>query len=378
MHQVSRYTFFHNTATCTCICYLLAVCLHVYVYHTAVHYTLDTLADLMNFQQSMHNTCNCMGFLLPLLYLLLLYVTLSASQSLPSVSLRVDEGRKVLGEKRLKEVQQKAGDSPCWKEAVSKLNSTCRLLSDIEQSRLAVAFANCHLGKSARQTYPCTNSMSVEECTKDMDAVGFQTYTEFFTHTGHICYFLQSELWQERTENVITRLSDTSDEAVAKLEEALKYHEMMDKKQNEALSNQDTILEQELKIALSLGETRKSMDQAFGDMADMAEKQKVLLREMFGSLQSSIEAIRTLMSLFLVEFIGYKTFATLVISWLVILFLPQFGFSRLKLHLVLFADLFLEIVIRRLYGYFVLGGAAKSPPDSLVSHSVHVHVCTGR
>ena len=359
MHQVSRYTFFGNVATC--ICYLLTVCL-------PVHYTLDTLADLWSFQQSMHT---CTGFLLPLLYLLLLYVTLSASQSLPSVSLRVDEDRKVLGEKRLKEVRQKAGDSPCWKEAVSKLNSTCRLLSDIEQSRLAVAFANCHLGKSARQTYPCTDSMSIEECTKDMDAVGFQTYTEFFTHTGHICYFLQSELWQERTENVITRLSDTSDEAVAKLEEALEYHKMMDKKQSEALNNQDTILEQERKIASSLGETRKSMDQAFGDMADMAEKQKLLLSEMFGSLQSSIEAIRTLMSLFLVEFIGYETFATLVISWLVILFLPQFGFSRLKLHFVLFADLFLEIVIRRLYGHFVLGGAAKSPPDSLVSHSVY-------
>ena len=224
----------------------------------AVHYTLDTLADLWSSQQSMHNTFNCMGFLLPSLYLLLLYITLSASQSLPSVSLRVNEDRKVLGEKRLKEVQQKAGDSPCWKEAVSKLNSTCRLLSDIEQSRLAVAFANCHLRKSARQTYPCTDSMSIEECTKDMDAVGFQTYT------GHICYFLQSELWQERTENVITRLSDTSDEAVAKLEEALEYHKMMDKKQSEALSNQDTILEQERKIASSLGETRKSMDQAFG------------------------------------------------------------------------------------------------------------------
>ena len=177
--------------------------------------------------------------------------------------------------------------------------------------------------------------MSIEECTKDMDPVVFQTYTEFFTHTGHICYFLQSELWQERTENVITRLSDTSDEAVAKLEEALEYHKVMDVKQSEALSNQDAILKQEQKIALSLGETRKSMDQAFGDMADMAEKQKVLLSEMFGSLQSSIEAIHTLMSLFLVEFIGYEMFATFVISWLVILLLPQFGSSYvIYLHYV--------------------------------------------
>ena len=303
-------------------------------------------------------------FLYLLLLLHLLLATTMAPHPQPAVT--VDEDRKAQGEQKLKEIQQKVGDSQCWREAVSRLNSTCKLLSDIEQSRLAVAFANCHLGKSARQTYPCTDSMSIEECTKDMDSVGFQTYTEFFTHTGHICYFLQSELWQERTENVITRLSDTSDEAVTKLEEALEYHKVMDGKQTEALNNQDAILEQDRKIASSLGETQKSMDKAFGDMMDMAERQKILLGEMFGSLQSSIEAIRTLMSLFLVEFIGYETFATFVISWLVILFLPQFGFSRLKLHIVLFTDLILEIVIRRVYGRFVLGGAAKPPPDSLV------------
>ena len=313
---------------------------------------------------------NSRRFLFCFLYLLLLlHVLLTTSiapEPHPAVGLAVDEGRKAQGEQKLREIQQKVGDSQCWKEAVSRLNSTCKLLSDIEQSRLAVAFANCHLGKSARQTYPCTDSMSIEECTKDMDPVGFQTYTEFFTHTGHICYFLQSELWQERTENVINRLSDTSDEAVVKLEEALEYHKVMDVKQTEALNNQDAILEQDRKIASSLGETQRSMNKAFGDMMDMAEKQKILLSEMFGSLQSSIEAIRTLMSLFLVEFIGYETFATLVVSWLIILFLPQFGFSRLKLHIVLFTDLVLEVVIRRVYGRFVLGGAAKPPPDSLV------------
>ena len=248
-------------------------------------------------------------FLYLLLLLHLLLTITMAPHPQPAVSLAIDEDRKAQGEQKLKEIQQKVGDSQCWREAVSRLNSTCKLLSDIEQSRLAVAFANCHLGKSARRTYPCTDSMTIEECTKDMDSVGFQTYTEFFTHTGHICYFLQSELWQERTENVITRLSDTSDEAVTKLEEALEYHKVMDGKQPEALNNQDTILEQVLMIAFSLRETQKSMV------------------KVFGSLQSSGEAIRTLMSLFLVEFIGYKTFATFLISWVVILFLPQFGFS---------------------------------------------------
>ena len=293
--------------------------------------------------------------------------------SAQQVSIAVDEEWKSLGEKALKEVEKNADDSPCWKEAVSRLNSTCKLLSDIQQSRLAVAFANCHLEKSGRETYPCTDAMTVKECTKDMDHDAFQTYTHFFTHTGHICYFLQSELWQERTEGVIGRLSDTSSETVEKLEQALEYHRVMDVKQTRTLNNQEVILEQDRKIASSLEETKENMDQAFSDMAEMAEKQKVLLTEMFGTLQSSVDSIRFLMSLLLIEFIGYETFAAFVIAWLVVIFIPQFGYSRVKLHLVLFANFAIEIVIRRVFNYFVLSDVGKPPPDDLVGLCV-IHI----
>lgn len=196
--------------------------------------------------------------------------------------------------------------------------------------------------------------------------MAFQTYTEFFMHTGHICYFLQSQLWQERTENVISRLSDSSHEALDKLEESLEYHKILDFKQSAALNNQEKILDQDRKIAESLHQTREDMDHAFTNMREMAEKQKVLLSEMFGTLQRSVETIRYLMSLFLVEFVGYETFAFLIVCWLIILFLPRFGYSRFKLHMVLLADIVVEIVFRRVYGYFMFG-ADKPPPESLVS-----------
>ena len=290
-------------------------------------------------------------------------------------SITIDEERKALGESKLRELERHSEGSPCWKAAVSQLHASCKELTDLQQSRLAVAFANCHLAKSARQTYHCDDIMTIKECTRDMDPVAFQTYTEFFTHTGHICYFLQSQLWQERTENVISRLSDSSHVALGKLEESLEYHRILDVKQNTALNNQDKILDQDRKIAESLHETREDMGQAFIDMREMAEKQKVLLSEMFSTLQNSVETVRYLMSLFLVEFVGYETFAFLVVYWLIILFLPRFGYSRFKLHMVLFAEISLEIVFRKVYGYFVFG-ATKPPPENLVSWSLGspVHV----
>ena len=182
--------------------------------------------------------------------------------------------------------------------------------------------------------------------------VAFHTHTEFFTHAGHICYFLQSQLWQERTENVISRLSDSS--------------KVLDAKQDKALNNQDKILDQDQKIAESLHKTSEQMNEAFTDMRVMAEKQRQLLSEVFGTLQRSVESVRYLMSLFLVEFVGCETFAFFIVYWLVILLLPWFGYSGAKLHLVLFTNLAVEIVFRRIYGYFMFG-EIKPPPETLVS-----------
>ncbi len=76
--------------------------------------------------------------------------------------------------------------------------------------------------------------------------VAFQTYTEFFTHTGHICDFLQNEIWQDRTGRTISKLSKASEElAVNKLKESLDFHHEMEVKQNQALDNQAAIIDQD-------------------------------------------------------------------------------------------------------------------------------------
>ena len=150
------------------------------------------------------------------------------------------------------------------------------------------------------------------------------------------------------------RLSESSSRAVEKLEQSLQYHRDMQKKQDTTLHNQDTILEQDSQIATSLQEARRSMEDSFDEMSEMAEKQKALLGEMFGTLQSSVDAVHRVMSLMLVEVIGYETVAVFAVSWIVVLFLPQFRYSRFKLFLCLIGEVVAEVCIRRVYGYVVL------------------------
>jgi len=279
--------------------------------------------------------------------------------------------RSKLGEIKWRELQHMSEVSDCWGQAIMQLNSTCRLLGDLEQSRLAVAFANCHLEKSGRLTHPCHTSMTVRQCTGDMDAVAFQTYTEFFTHTRHICHFLQGQLWQQRTSSMISRLSAASSQSVEKLELTLDYHQLLEKKQDQALQRQENILEHDREMARSLRETRRNMDLAFLGMEQMASKQQDLLTEVYGTLKASIDHLKYLLSLCLVQLIGYETLSVAIGVWLVILFLPQVGYSRFKLYLLLGAELGMEVVARRLYMYAILNAAPATPtPPDLVRDSM--------
>ena len=98
--------------------------------------------------------------------------------------------------------QNEATKDGCWRAAVSSLTETCRELSQSAQQRLAIAFANCHWSSAGRKTYKCTDDMSIANCTSDMTESAFDVFTQFFNHIEDTCFYLQSQLWQEKTERV--------------------------------------------------------------------------------------------------------------------------------------------------------------------------------
>ena len=63
-------------------------------------------------------------------------------------------------------------------------------------SRLALQFANCQLAQSGQKTFPCGVEESVAACLEIVDTNAWTSYTNFYTHTHNMCYFLKSQQWQ--------------------------------------------------------------------------------------------------------------------------------------------------------------------------------------
>ncbi len=100
----------------------------------------------------------------------------------------------------------KYGD--CWKNAIGNMKNGCKLLDDQIQTNLAIMFTYCLLKHLKYDLAECqtididdTDEKANLECYEKLksDHNSFTTFTEFFTHTQNICFFLQNQIWNEKT-----------------------------------------------------------------------------------------------------------------------------------------------------------------------------------
>lgn len=266
-----------------------------------------------------------------------------------NVDLMLNQQRLQNGEQEFQKLRSRAKHGQCWEDAISRLQESCKQLTDIEQSRLAVAFSNCHFEKSGLMTYPCSEEDSIEECTVEMakSVLAFNTYTEFYTHTYDICFYLQSKVWQQKTQNTIRKLSSTSKEVASQLEDSLSNQRQVLKGQKSSLENQQEMLKNEVYLKNALKKSADSAKEAFHDMKTATTQQKALLMETFDSLFKGVDRITKLQSMLLGEFMTLHSLGFYLVSILacyIITSAPRTSAARLWL----FGALSMHIVFERL------------------------------
>lgn len=170
----------------------------------------------------------------------------------------------------------------CWKEAISDLRVGCKFLSEDVQSDLAVRFADCFLQMSGYEPIMCNEEKKT--CLRNLSDRAFNAYTEFYTHTQSICYFLQNQVWHEEAQKTIDRLSDTTIAVSAQLEEAEQIQNDILNQQKESVILQHYLLSNGKSIASALESSEEKISRIMKDFQDSAVEHKKLLFELFEKL----------------------------------------------------------------------------------------------
>jgi len=226
----------------------------------------------------------------------------------------------------------------CWKTALAELEHGCGNLDEDVQSRMALGFANCFLQKAGLRTYPCQKNRPVSDCLKNVDNNAFTSYANFFTHTHNMCYFLQSQIWQEETDKTVNRLTVNSEKVGRSLEQS---HSL----QNEILSNQHLTIEYHRQLVENGTLLSHAIETSRENVVDMMAEFKTSTAEQRSMIFEVFDRVSRLQNLVVSEVNWLYTVVFYGAALLVIYIVTatkRTGDARLWLFAVLSLNLILE------------------------------------
>ena len=188
------------------------------------------------------------------------------------------------GKSKYKELELYAANEnygKCWINAVEEIKTGCHEFTEETHAKMALSYLNCFLEMQGRRGYICSDTDPVQSCTEQLSDSDRSNYATFFTHTHSICYFLQSQVWHEKTQATIQRLSLSSQQVADQLEESGKLQQKVIERQNQSLKNQETILDKANNLSKIINTSSENIHEMLSDFQKTSTEQRLVINNLF-------------------------------------------------------------------------------------------------
>ncbi|CAL8254848.1 unnamed protein product [Merluccius merluccius] len=98
----------------------------------------------------------------------------------------------------------------CHYKVVAQLKSTCESLSEEQLAKLGVMLFSCQAESEGRRTYPCTEEMTIKECTAEMDSDTWNAYHIVSNRARAVCYGVRQLHFRRKAEMTVNALISTA------------------------------------------------------------------------------------------------------------------------------------------------------------------------
>ncbi|KAM4687618.1 protein brambleberry-like [Discoglossus pictus] len=179
----------------------------------------------------------------------------------------------------------------CHYQVVNQLRASCTEMSEEEIAKLGVALFNCQAEVEERKTYPCTEEMTLAECTMAMDPDTWNAYHIVSNRARSVCYATRQLQFRRRTELTVNTLVST---AMSQLEamqllkdgqEELK--ELTSESLQKVVSSQNELLNQQEQLQSS----QDKMETSISGNLEKLQEEKALIASGHHLVAQLIEGI---------------------------------------------------------------------------------------
>ncbi|XP_011297868.1 protein brambleberry isoform X2 [Fopius arisanus] len=158
------------------------------------------------------------------------------SISIPYESMTDDE--KFLQEvAKLTHIQLSSPLQLCQHRVIMKIQNSCSTLTEEELAKLGVNLLNCQSAVEGRKIFPCSEDMSLKQCTTDMDADMWNAYHLMSNRARAVCYAARNVQFRALTELTINKLMNSAQSQIQALSSLKESHERLELHTIEAFSS---------------------------------------------------------------------------------------------------------------------------------------------
>nr|CAD7431019.1 unnamed protein product [Timema monikensis] len=128
---------------------------------------------------------------------------------------------------------------------VLKLRSSCITMSEEEVAKMSVKLLNCQSATEGRQQFPCTDDMTLKECTSPMDAIMWNTYHLMNNRALAVCHSVKNMQFRALNEMTVNKLMTAAHDQLASMEslkESQVKVQMMTSNTLESVAKNNTVL----------------------------------------------------------------------------------------------------------------------------------------
>ncbi|XP_043257468.1 protein brambleberry-like [Colletes gigas] len=157
--------------------------------------------------------------------------------SIPYESMTEDE--KFLQEAaKFTEIQVSSPLETCQHKVIMKIRTACSQMTEEELAKLSVNLLNCQSAVEGRKMFPCTEEMSLKQCTTDMDADMWNAYHLMSNRARAVCYSARSTQFRALSELTVNKLMETAHVQIKTLDSLKVSQDQLEEQQQHLMDAQ--------------------------------------------------------------------------------------------------------------------------------------------
>ncbi|XP_043984163.1 protein brambleberry isoform X2 [Gambusia affinis] len=157
----------------------------------------------------------------------------------------------------------------CHYRVVARLRASCESLSEENLAKLGVELFNCQAEIEGRRSFPCTQEMTIKECTADMDPDTWNAYHIVSNRARSVCYAARQQLFRRRAELTVNSLISTASSQLDAMKD-LKVGQLELKELTAA--SLDKLLEGHSTLQAQQGKLHEGQEQMEGSLRENLER----------------------------------------------------------------------------------------------------------